>query len=111
MYSMQANMAEVLSDFRIEGAAMRYSQFVPRLYNLCLSLGFKPGRDHALAGLLLFPLTKFVPWAAYIQAPDGNGYTLEQAELDRRLREQSPENPPADRSGGSHSGHARGAGG
>jgi len=44
MYSMQANVAELLSDFHIEGVAMRYSQFVPRLYNLCLSLGFKPGK-------------------------------------------------------------------
>ena len=44
MYSMQANVAELLSDFHIDGVAMRYSQFVPRLYNLCLSLGFKPGK-------------------------------------------------------------------
>jgi hypothetical protein len=44
MYSMQANVAEILSDFHIEGVAMRYSQFVPRLYNLCLSLGFRPGK-------------------------------------------------------------------
>ena len=41
----------------------------------------------------VFPLTKFVPWAAYVQTPDGKGYTLEQAELIRRLHEQSPENP------------------
>jgi len=41
----------------------------------------------------LFPLTKFVPWAAYVQSPDGNGYTLEQAELVQRLGEQSLENP------------------
>jgi hypothetical protein len=41
----------------------------------------------------LFPLTKFVPWAAYIQAPDGTGYTLEQSELVERLRQQSAENP------------------
>jgi hypothetical protein len=44
MYSMQGNVAELLSDFHIEGVAMRYNQFVPRLYNLCLSLGFKPGK-------------------------------------------------------------------
>lgn len=40
----------------------------------------------------LFPLTEFVPWAAYIQSPDGNGHTLEQAELVQRLHDQSPEN-------------------
>ncbi len=44
MHSMQTNVAEVLSGFRIEGVAMRYSQFVPRLYNWCLSLGFEPGK-------------------------------------------------------------------
>ncbi len=44
MYTMQANVAEILSGFLIEGVAMRYSQFVPRLYNLCLSLGFQPGK-------------------------------------------------------------------
>ena len=37
-------MSDRLEDFRIPGAMMRYSLFVPRLYNLCLSLGFAPGR-------------------------------------------------------------------
>ena len=32
------------SDFRIDGFAMRYSSFVPRLYNFCLSLGMRPNR-------------------------------------------------------------------
>ena len=41
----------------------------------------------------VFPLTKFVPWAAYIQAPDGQSVTLEQSELVARLQEQSSENP------------------
>ncbi len=40
----------------------------------------------------LFPLTKFVPWAAYIQNEDGTGYTLEQKELFQALMEQSKEN-------------------
>jgi hypothetical protein len=44
MYRTQANVAEVLGDFRIDGVAMRYSQFMPRLFNLCLSLGFEPGK-------------------------------------------------------------------
>jgi len=42
---------------------------------------------------LLFPLTKFVPWAAYIQNEQGEGYTLEQDELYKALSEQSAENP------------------
>jgi hypothetical protein len=33
-----------MGDFRIDGMAMRYSQFVPRLYNFCLSLGLRRGR-------------------------------------------------------------------
>lgn len=41
----------------------------------------------------LFPLTKFVPWAAYIQNENGEGYTLEQNELHRLLMKQSKENP------------------
>jgi hypothetical protein len=41
----------------------------------------------------LFPLTKFVPWAAYIQNENGEGYTLEQDELYEALRAQSAENP------------------
>lgn len=41
----------------------------------------------------LFPLTKFVPWAAYIQDEDGSGYTLEQKELHLTLMQQSKENP------------------
>jgi len=41
----------------------------------------------------LFPLTKFVPWAAYIQNEQGQGYTLEQEELYTALNEQSTDNP------------------
>ena len=41
----------------------------------------------------LFPLTKFVPWAAYIQKENGEGYTLEQRELYEALHAQSAENP------------------
>lgn len=41
----------------------------------------------------LFPLTKFVPWAAYIQHENGEGYTLEQGELYAVLKKQSKENP------------------
>ena len=40
-----------------------------------------------------FPLTKFVPWAAYIQKSDGTSYTLEQDELMTVLMEQSDDNP------------------
>ena len=41
----------------------------------------------------LFPLTKFVPWAAYVQDRDGYYYTLEQQELVQLLRQQNIENP------------------
>ena len=40
-----------------------------------------------------FPLTKFVPWAAYIQNEQGVGYTLEQHELYTALKEQDTNNP------------------
>jgi len=42
---------------------------------------------------LPFPLTKFVPWAAYIRLRDQSGYTLEQAELFDLLSRQSRDNP------------------
>jgi hypothetical protein len=41
----------------------------------------------------LFPLTKFVPWAAYIKNEEGEDYTLEQSELYEALCAQSIENP------------------
>ena len=34
----------LIEAYRLEGRMMRYSQFVPRLYNLCKALGFEPGR-------------------------------------------------------------------
>ena len=33
-----------IGDFRLGQHMMRYSQFVPRLYNFCLSLGFEAGK-------------------------------------------------------------------
>jgi hypothetical protein len=41
----------------------------------------------------VFPLTKFLPWAAYIQQEDGSHIILEQEELMQKLSEQSEENP------------------
>ena len=41
----------------------------------------------------LFPLTKFIPWAAYYQTADGQQETWEQAELYERLKAQPTENP------------------
>lgn len=40
-----------------------------------------------------FPLTNFVPWAAYVQNEKGVGYTLEQHEIFTALKAQSAENP------------------
>ena len=41
----------------------------------------------------LFPLTKFVPWAAYIQTQDEKQITLEQKEIVEALNAQSLVNP------------------
>ncbi len=41
----------------------------------------------------LFPLTKFIPWAAYIKDTNDNHWTWEQAELFGKLNAQSAENP------------------
>jgi hypothetical protein len=37
-------MRQVMGDLRLGGMAIRYSQFVPKLYNYCLSLGFERNR-------------------------------------------------------------------
>ena len=42
---------------------------------------------------LPFPLTKFVPWAAYVRFRDGRSFVLEQEELTETLRRQSMDNP------------------
>ncbi len=44
MYLIKSVNESTLSSFRLDGMMMRYSQFVPRLYNFCLSLGFTPGK-------------------------------------------------------------------
>ena len=41
----------------------------------------------------IFPLTKYVPWAAYVQDGLGESYTLEQDELYKILACQSEDNP------------------
>jgi len=41
----------------------------------------------------VFPLTKFIPWAAYIQDENGNQETWEQSELFEKLKQQSEQNP------------------
>ena len=51
-----------------------------------LNIDISPGDDQ------LFPLTKFVPWAAYVQKSDGQSYILEQAELMSELGKQSIDN-------------------
>ena len=43
MFSSNANLQSVVGDFRTDDM-MRYSLFVPRLYNLCKSLGFEAGK-------------------------------------------------------------------
>jgi|PlaIllAssembly_1097288.scaffolds.fasta_scaffold31090_2 hypothetical protein len=44
MYQTQTGAVEPLADYRIDPNPMRYSQFVPRLYGLCLALGMEQGR-------------------------------------------------------------------
>lgn len=52
-----------------------------------IHIDISPNKDQ------LFPLTKFVPWAAYIQKENGEGYTIEQDELSDALKKQSIDNP------------------
>ncbi len=52
----------------------------------CLNIDISPQEGQ------LFPLTKCVPWAAYIQNDDGSSYTLEQSDIVGQLMQQSTEN-------------------
>lgn len=44
MFQSKPGVAEPLADYRLDGTTMRYSLFVPRLYNLCRQLGMEQGR-------------------------------------------------------------------
>jgi hypothetical protein len=44
MYSFGKLDSGIIGDFHINGMMQRYSDFVPRFYNLCKSLGFQPGK-------------------------------------------------------------------
>ncbi len=57
------------------------------LYISGLHVDISPTQDQE------FILTKFIPWAAYIQSKDGDRRILEQKELFGKLKEYSPDNP------------------
>jgi len=57
------------------------------LFISCLNIDISPQEGQ------LFPLTKCLPWAAYIQNDDGSSRTLEQPEIFELLMQQSTENP------------------
>lgn len=57
------------------------------LFISCLNIDISPQEGQ------MFPLTKCVPWAAYIQNSDDSSRTLEQSEIIELLLQQSTENP------------------
>lgn len=59
------------------------------LFISCLNIDISPKEGQ------LFPLTKCIPWAAYIHNVNGDSRILEQAELVELLMQQSSENPDA----------------
>ncbi len=44
MYGVTGSISGLLGSFRVAEVAMRYSEFVPRFYNLAKSLGFEAGK-------------------------------------------------------------------
>ena len=44
MYGVTGTISGLLGSFRMAEVAMRYSEFVPRFYNLSKSLGFTEGK-------------------------------------------------------------------
>ena len=57
------------------------------LFLSCLNIDIFPQDDQ------LFPLTKGVPWTAYLQDGEGGSRTMEQPEIVDQLLQQSTENP------------------
>ncbi|MDH5610828.1 MAG: hypothetical protein OEY66_00020 [Gammaproteobacteria bacterium] len=57
------------------------------LFISCLNIDISPRKGQ------LFPLTKCVPWAAYVQSSNGSSRTLEQSEIVELLLQQSTDNP------------------
>ena len=37
------NITREIAPFKVDGMAMPYPEFVPRLFNLCMTLGFRKG--------------------------------------------------------------------
>ncbi len=56
------------------------------LFISCLNIDISPREGQ------LFPLTKCVPWAAYVQNGDGSSFTLEQPDIVEQLMKQNTEN-------------------
>lgn len=44
MFTNPSGIARALQSFRLDGRAYCYNDFVPKLYNWCLELGFTPGK-------------------------------------------------------------------
>ena len=44
MYNTSSNPLATMASFQIKGRMLRYSVFIPKLYNLCKSLGFEAGK-------------------------------------------------------------------
>ena len=44
MFSSKNSYLAMWGPFKLEGKLLRYSSFIPRLYNYCKSLGFEPGQ-------------------------------------------------------------------
>ncbi|MCW8923361.1 MAG: hypothetical protein OQK69_07000 [Gammaproteobacteria bacterium] len=57
------------------------------LFISCLNIDISPREGQ------VFPLTKCIPWAAYVQDSDGKARTIEQDEIVEMLNQQSTENP------------------
>ena len=57
------------------------------LFISCLNIDISPREGQ------IFPLTKCIPWAAYIQDGEGNARTYEQSEIVKMLMQQSSDNP------------------
>jgi len=89
-------MQRMIENLRIGPFAMRCSMFVPRLYNLCRSLGFErhrmlPSRAFCSDESQGYPVILIAQHFGTF--PFDRKFLLEQAELVETLRRQPAENP------------------
>ena len=101
MHSKKQNSELGIKNFTINGMMMRYSVFIPRLYNFCKSQGFSPGKilpSRAFCadesqGFPIILITKHFGSFPFNHGRVGGIVATDRYELMEKLAAQSDDNP------------------